>query len=159
MRDSKLMKKLFTPEQILVEQILFIASVTIGIILLIGGLFLVAIALNLPATPSSEIESITQSVALIIDQIPGVPVNINDLTSLTLIGVVSWITGLNILLIGLGLWVKSKLAKWIAFGVFAFAAITDLFQFLLSGIIGAPGAVPGILINAVFLYFIYKLDF
>ncbi len=150
-------KLLLQPDKSSVARILFVTLVTFGIILLIGGLFLIALAMNLP-TELSDTDSITQSVASIINQIPGVPVNVNDLTNLTMIGIVSWIIGLNILLIGLGLWVKSKLAKWTALGIFALATLTDFIQFLLSGILGSPGAIPGVLINGTFLYFISKLD-
>ncbi len=139
---------------------LFISSVTIGIILLLGGVFIIILSSSMPAK-ASGVDSMVQTIALTINLVPGVPLSFTDLTGggFIMIGIVSWITGLNILLVGLGLFVKSTLAKWVALGTFALATIIDFIQFLIYGVLGSPDAVLGILINGILVYLLTKTDF
>jgi hypothetical protein len=95
-------------------------------------------------------------------QIPGIPFELGDLINsggLTLVGIALWVVGFDVLLVGLGLWARSKLAKWVALMVFSVAAFFDLVQFLLLGLLGSPSSVIGIFVNGLIVYLLTKLDF
>jgi hypothetical protein len=98
---------------------------------------------------------------MVLGSIPGVPINTYDLseTSLALTGMVSWIIGLNILLVGLGMWRKNKLAKWIAVVIFALSGYFNFIQILLLGLVGAPLSIAGLITNSLILYLLWKADF
>jgi lysylphosphatidylglycerol synthetase-like protein (DUF2156 family) len=144
----------------LVTDALLLVPITLGVLLLVAGLLIIILSASLPAQ-ASDVDSTTQSIVFVMSQIPGVPLNFNDLAngSLTMIGMVSWIIGLDIILIGLGLRARSRFAKWIAMGVFVIAAFFDLVTFLNVGILGSFGAFIGIFINGFFVYLFSKVDF
>jgi hypothetical protein len=144
-----------------IADMLFVVTVTFGVISLVGGLSIVSFAASLPAKVSGVGET-TKSVMFVMSQIPGIPFELSDLInsgSLTLAGIALWVVGFDVLLIGLGLWARSKLAKWVALMVFSAAAFFDLVQFLLLGLLGSPSSVIGIFVNGLIVYLLTKLDF
>lgn len=144
-----------------IEDMLFLITITFGVSLLVGGLSITIFAASLPAKVSG-IDATTKSVVFVMGQIPGIPFELSDLINnggLTWVGIALWIVGLNILLIGLGLWARSKLAKWVAVMFFSAAAFFDFIQFLLSGLLGSPTSVVGIFVNGLIVYLLTKLDF
>jgi hypothetical protein len=144
-----------------VADIVFLLTVTFGVISLVGGFSIILFTASLPARISG-ISAVEESVIFVVSQIPGIPLEFGDLISsggLNAVGVALWIMGFNILLIGLGLWTKSKAAKWIAFGVFSVATFMEFVQFLLLGVLGSPSSVVGIFVNGLIVYMITKLDF
>jgi lysylphosphatidylglycerol synthetase-like protein (DUF2156 family) len=86
--------------------------------------------------------------------IPGVPFYMGDVAQggANVIGLVSWIVGLDLLLIGLGLWVRHRLAWLAAVVVFTLAAYFNFVQFLLHGVLGAPTSVFEMFIDTFLLY-------
>jgi len=145
--------------KVLLADVLFLVVTTSGIMLTISGLFVMILAATLPAEVSG-VELLQQSVLSVLGLIPGVPINMNDLegSSLTAIGMVSWIVGLDLLVVGLGLWVRSKVARWIAIIVFTSSVFFNFVQFLLLGLLGAPMATVSLLVNALILYLLWKVD-
>jgi hypothetical protein len=140
---------------------LFVVTVTAGVISLVGGLSIVLFAASLPAKVSG-VDAMTKSVVFVMNQIPGIPFELSDLSNsggLTLVGIALWVMGFDVLLLGLGLWARSKLAKWVALMVFSVAAFFDLAQFLLLGLLGSPSSVIGIFVNGLIAYLLTKLDF
>jgi hypothetical protein len=143
-----------------IEDGLFISSVTIGIVLLLGGLFTLYLSTCIPARVSG-VESMVQNIVTIISLVPGAPVSFSDLANsgLVMVGLVSWIIGLNNLLIGLGLWAKNRIAKIVALGIFTLATIVNIIIFILNGVLGAPYAIIGIITNLTFVILLKKLTF
>lgn len=147
------------PDTDLIGDILTITTISLGVTLLVGGLFMVisdTAIFNVSKTVSS-----TQSMAHIIDLFPGMPFSTSwpfDLISsgMATVGIVTWIVGADILLIGLGFWTKHKLAKWVGIGVFGLAIWFDFIEFLFFGVLGAPEAVISITINGLILYLLLK---
>jgi hypothetical protein len=88
------------------------------------------------------------------DWIPGIPFYIGDLAknSITVIGLVSWILGIDIFLIGLGIWVRHQLARFAALIIFGSAAFFQFVQFLLLGILGSPISVMELCVDGVIIY-------
>jgi hypothetical protein len=144
-----------------IADILFVVTVTVGVISLVGGLSIVLLAASLPAKVSG-VDATTKSVVFVMSQIPGIPFELSDLINsggLTWVGIALWVVGFDVLLIGLGLWARSKLAKWVALIVFSVATFFDLVQFLLLGLLGSPSSVIGIFGNGLIVYLLTKLDF
>ncbi len=139
---------------------LFIITTTVGIVLVVGGLSAIILASTMTAS-TSDAELMHQSVMSVLGPLPGVPINIQDLgdASLSSTGLVSWIIGLNLLVVGLGLWQRSKFAKWVAIIIFGLAAFFNFAQFMFFGVLGAPAAIVGLFINVLILYLLIKADF
>ena len=126
--------------------------ITFGVVLIVGGLYLMITASSQPPQTSSAINS----VLIVADWVPGIPFYINALAnaSLATIGLVSWFIGLDLLLVGLGLWVRHKLARFTALIIFALAACFQFVQFLFVGIVGAPSSVIELCVDAILIYFL-----
>jgi hypothetical protein len=87
----------------LITDAISVTSITIGVVLLVGGLFITILATSLP-TKVSGVNSIAQSIVFLMDQIPGIPLSLEDLINngLTTIGIVSWVIALTFFLSDLG---------------------------------------------------------
>jgi len=87
-------------------------------------------------------------------QFPGIPFGPADLatSSESIGGIVVWMLGLDILLVGLGLWIRHRYARWIGVTIVGLAAFFDFVQFLLYGLLGAPGSVIELVVNSLILY-------
>ena len=126
--------------------------IAIGIVLLVGGLFIMF------ADPSNSTHTgaslPVQSVASTVGMIPGIPFYMSDLTQsgTNVIGLFSWIVGLDLLLIGLGLWVRHRLARLTALVVFTLAEYFNFIQFLLYGVLGSPSSVFQMSVDTLCLY-------
>lgn len=77
---------------------------TLGVVLLVGGLFLMILDASIKMK-ADKTSFIVQSVVVILDMFPGILLPINDLSDsgITVIGLFSWVIGLDFLLVGLGL--------------------------------------------------------
>jgi hypothetical protein len=64
--------------------------------------------------------------------------------------------GLDILLVGLGLWVRHRGARWVGVTIFGLAAFFDFVQFLLFGLLGAPGSSIELIVNSLILWGLFK---
>ena len=139
---------------------LILATAAFGVTLLIGGLFLTILDANW-IMGANETNSIAQSITRILEMLPGVPFPLNDLadSSTTVLGLISWVVGLDLLLVTLGLWTRHSMARWIAILVFSLAAYSDFTRFLLFGIVGSPSATVGLGFDCLMIYFLLKEDF
>ena len=93
--------------------------------------------------------------------IPGLPFFVSDIAgcSITAIGLVSWVMGINLLLTGLGLWIRHNLARLVALVIFSISAVIQFAQFLLLGIVGSPYSIVLLILNAAIAYFLFtKFD-
>jgi uncharacterized membrane protein len=90
--------------------------------------------------------------------VPGIPFYFGKLigVSSSTIGLVSWFIGLDLLLVGMGLWVRSGVARLLALATFALAACFQFFQFVNSGVEGAPASVEVLGVEAVLVYFLLR---
>ena len=131
-------------------------TITLGIVLIVGGLYLMLLS---PGTSSltSQANIATQSVIQTVKWIPGLPFNIADLAgcAISAIGLVLWLMGINLLLTGLGLWVRHRLARVIAIGIFSVAAFLQFVQFLLYGIVGAPPSLVMLGADLIMTYLLF----
>jgi hypothetical protein len=134
------------------------SSITKPLFLLFTSLGTVWLAFGSISAIAAANPSVSQSILFLTDQFPGVPLPIEELASQSsiVIGISVAILGLDMLLIGLGLWVKHNLARWIGMFVFALAAYFDFTQFLLLGFLGASGPTVEVLANLLVLYLLFK---
>ncbi len=137
-----------------ISDLVAILVITFGVVLLVAGLYL----LITDATQTAQGDFTGQSVISTISWIPGIPFYLGELVnySLTAVGLVSWIVGFDFLLLGLGLWVRHKLARLAALAIFLLATCFQFVQFLLLGILGSPIAVIETAINAILLYVVFS---
>jgi hypothetical protein len=148
----------YTINSSLITDFLAIFIITFGVVLIAGGLVL--ITAEPASSPSNNSQQgLTQQFALAVtNSIPGIPFSLIDLEqySIAAIGLVSWIAGLNLLCIGLGLWVRHRLARLAALIVFGLAAFFQFIQFLLLGIVGSPISVAVTILNAAIAYLLFS---
>ncbi len=139
----------------LVTDIISKLIITFGVVLLIAGLYLMLSDPSLTQTPLSN--SAVQSATAIISWVPGLPFNAGELTnsSVTTIGLVSWIVGIDLLLVGLGVWIRHRLARLVSLSIFILAAVFQFIEFITRGINGAPMSVLLLAVNAVIAYLIF----
>ncbi len=144
----------YLSDRILITDLISKLVITFGVVLIIGGLYLMITASSQVPQTSSAINSVV-SVA---DWIPGIPFYIGNLanTSVTTIGLVSWFVGLDLLLVGLGLWVRHKLARFTALAIFALSACFQFIQFLFLGILGASTSVIELCVDIILVYFLFS---
>ena len=126
--------------------------ITFGVTLMVGGLYLVLTDASHGIQTISEINSVLS----VVEWMPGIPFYIGDLSKngATTIGLVSWFVGLDLLLAGLGLWVRHKLARFTLLTMFSLSACFQFFQFLQSGIIGSPPSVVVLCADGILVYFL-----
>ncbi|MCL2359384.1 hypothetical protein [Candidatus Bathycorpusculum sp.] len=146
----------FTPGHPLVIDIIAKLTITFGVVLLISGLALMLSDSSL-MSQAPLAESATESATEAISWVPGIPFNTKELTSfnITTTGLVTWIIGIDLVLIGLGIWVKHRLAHLAAVVTFGLATIFQVQQFFTRGIIGAPASIIGLAINGTITYFLF----
>jgi hypothetical protein len=130
--------------------------ITLGVVLIVGGIYLMVLdpsSLNQTLQTSVAAKSVLSTTAWI----PGLPFFMNDLEScsITTMGLVSWLMGINLLLTGLGLWVRHGLARLAALLIFCLSAVVQLVQSLLLGIIGSPNSVVLLILDAVIVYLLF----
>ncbi len=131
-------------------------TITFGVILIVGGLYLMVA--NPDLSVAAQASQGSQSVVFSVGSVPGVPFLMSDLSGLggVMVGSVSWIIGVNLLLVGLGLWVRHKIARLAAMLIFGLAAFFQLIQLLLVGIFGAPLSILLLFVDAAFAYFLFS---
>jgi hypothetical protein len=137
-----------------ITDLLSIFVITFAIVLILNGIILMT---TTPAQDNSK--GVTSQFAVaVVNSIPGIPFTIADLSqySLSEIGLVSWIIGLNFLLIGLGLWVKHKFARMIGLIVFGLASFFQATQFLLLGLVGSPISIIEMALNILIAYLLFS---
>lgn len=149
--------KTFIDNKIAVTDILSISIITFGVVLVVAGLFLMITDVMIPSQTTS-----TKFGVATLSFLPGVPFSVGDLanSSLSVLGLVSWIVGMDLVLVGLGLWVRHKLARFVALTIFSLSMIFQFVQFLLSGILGSPTSVVQIVVNGLVVFLLFsRFDF
>jgi lysylphosphatidylglycerol synthetase-like protein (DUF2156 family) len=131
--------------------------ITFGVVLIVGGLYLMM------TDPGASTQAVQTSLAVktavsTVNWVPGIPFYIGDLGSLSAstVGLVSWFVGLDLLLVGLGLWVRHKVARFTALIIFVLAACFQFIQFLQFGILGAPTSVLEFCVDGILVYFLFS---
>jgi hypothetical protein len=143
----------------LITDLITVLVITFGVVLIYTGIILITAN---PPQGNSQGGLTSQFAISVVNSIPGVPFAMADLSqySLAAIGLVSWIIGLNLMVIGLGLWVKHRFARTVALIVFGLATVFQFFQFLLLGVMGSPIAIIQIGINCTITFMLFlKYDF
>ena len=125
-----------------------------GVVLIVSGLYLMI----RDASASTQVAqtNLAKSAVSAADWIPGIPFYVGDLAkvSITVMGLVSWILGMDLLLVGLGVWVRHQLARFTALVIFGLAAFFQFVQFLLQGILGSPISVMELCVDGAIVYFL-----
>ena len=149
--------KKYINDKTLVTDLLTKLLITFGVILIVGGLYLMMTDPG-ASTQIAQTKSATQSIVNTIDWIPGIPFYISSLVNVdaTAIGLVSWILGIDFLLVGLGLWVRNQIARWIGLMIFILAAAFQFAQFVNLGIMGSPASIIELLVDVIFVYLLFS---
>jgi lysylphosphatidylglycerol synthetase-like protein (DUF2156 family) len=137
-------------------KVVSLLSMIVGSAMLGGGLLLIFV--DLTVAESDALRNIALSSVQTFEQGFGFPLPLYEFAdnSISAIGIATWIVGFDLLMVSLGLLVRSKMALWIATIIFALATFFDFALFLLQGIMGAPLSVPGTLINGLMVYVLIK---
>jgi len=136
-----------------------LVSIGLGGLLLIMGLLMLIVDTGLFMNPA-RVSLVSKNFLSTLAQFPGIPFDLTELTTspATIAGIVVWILGLDVMLVGLGLWVKNRFARYTGITVFGLAAFFDFVKFLLSGILGAPSSVIELIVNSTILYCFLKSE-
>jgi lysylphosphatidylglycerol synthetase-like protein (DUF2156 family) len=128
-----------------------------GIAMFVGGLYLIIADKTLPLSADTARSTSFFAVQIVV-QILGYPLPTNEMISdsISAVGIATLVVSLDVLIISLGLWFKSKLALWIAMIVIALAAYFDFVSFLYQGLMGAPASAPGVIINGLMIYVLMR---
>jgi len=151
----------FLSDYSLITDLMSKFTITFGVVLIVGGLYLMIVNPGSFAALTQTNQSVNSAVTAI-GWLPGVPLYLGDLNNIgsITVGSVSWILGIDLLLIGLGLWVRHKLARMAAIIIFVLAAFFEFIQFILLGALGSPISLIDFLVNAIFAYFLFsKFDY
>jgi len=154
--DSVNKLKKYLSDRVLITDLTAKLIITFGVILIVGGFYLMLTDAGASAQAAQTILAVN-SVVSTVNWVPGIPFYIGALTNLSVstIGLVSWLIGLDLLLVGLGLWVRHSLARYTALAIFLLAAVFQFVQFLYLGVVGAPASVAVLCIDVAFFYFLF----
>jgi len=139
----------YTSNRALVTDIISKLFITFGVALIIGGLYLVI------ANPWSSYQA-NQSAASVIDWVPAIPFSTTALVtcSSSTVGLVSWIIGVDLLLLGLGFWVRNNLARLVGLIMITLAAVFQFIDFIQVGIMGSVSSVVVLFVDGLIAYFL-----
>jgi lysylphosphatidylglycerol synthetase-like protein (DUF2156 family) len=137
-------------------KVVSLLSMIAGSVMFVGGLLL--IFLDLSSAASDALRNIALLTVQTFEQAIGFPLPMYELasSSLSAIGIATWIVGFDLLMVSFGLLVRSRAARWIAIVIFTLATFFDFTLFLLQGLLGAPASLPGTLINGSMVYILVK---
>ncbi len=143
--------KKYLSDHSLITDLISKLVITFGVVLIVGGLYLM---ITDGGTSAQTVKTMVSAV----DWVPGTPFYMGGLENMSAstVGLVAWIIGLDLLLVGLGLWVRHTLARFAAMAIFALSAYFQLIQFLHFGIVGAPAATAQLCADGVFVYFLFS---
>jgi hypothetical protein len=136
-----------------------LVSIGLGGLLLVLGLLMLVVDTGLFMNPT-HVSLVSKNFLSTLAQFPGIPFDLTELTTspATIAGIVVWILGLDVMLVGLGLWVKNRFAIYAGIVIFGLAVFFDFVKFLLSGILGAPSSVIELIVNSMILYCLFKSE-
>jgi hypothetical protein len=147
-------QQLFDKEAII--DLVALLVLTFSIVLIVGGLVLTTMGGNPPAEGTLAGMSSENAISFV-SFIPGIPFNVGDLakSSVATVGVASWILGIDLMLIGMGLWARHRLARLAALIVFSLALCFQVIQLLILGVLGAPSSITGLIVDAAIIYILF----
>jgi lysylphosphatidylglycerol synthetase-like protein (DUF2156 family) len=139
----------YLSNRILITDLISKLVITFAVVLIIGGLYLII-------TDPAGSTLATQTLISPINWIPGIPFYVGKLANLSTsaAGLASWITGIDLLLVGMGLWVRHKAARLVALMIFSLGALFQFVEFVSVGILGAPASFIELCLSGIFLYFL-----
>jgi lysylphosphatidylglycerol synthetase-like protein (DUF2156 family) len=142
----------YLADQTLITGVLAVIIIIVGVILIVSGLYLMVRDAS-TLTPAAQ-TNLAKSAVSDVDWIPGIPFYVGDLakSNITVIALVSWILGIDLLLVGLGVRVRHRLARLAALVIFGLAGFFQFVQFLLLGILGSPVSVIQLCVDGVIVY-------
>jgi len=132
-------------------------TITFGVVLIVSGLYLMIVNPSASSQVAQSNQSV-QSAVSAVDWIPGIPFYVGALSNVgaVTVGSVSWILGVDLLLVGLGLWVRHRLARLAAITIFGLAAFFQFVQFLFLGVIGSPISVVELFVDGAIVYCLFS---
>jgi len=140
----------------LITDILSDLIITLGVVLIVGGLYLMVLD---PSSSGQSVQTIVaaKSVTDTTAWIPGLPFFASDIADISspAIGLVSWVMGINLLLTGLGLWIRHRLARFVAIAIFSISSAIQFVQFLMLGIMGSPYSIVLLILNVTIAYLLF----
>ncbi len=149
--------KKYINDRTLITDLLTKFIITFGVVLIVGGLYLMMTDPG-ASTQVAQTKLATQSVVSTMDWIPGIPFYISSLVNVgtAAIGLVSWVLGIDFLLVGMGFWVRNQIARLIGLMIFILAAAFQFVQFVNLGILGSPASIIELLVDGIFIYFLFS---
>ncbi len=140
--------------QVLITDLITKSVITFGVVLIVGGVYLMIINPG----GSTQISQASQSTVSVINWVPGIPFYIGELTNAgaSTIGLASWIIGIDLLLVGLGLWIRHRLARLAAISMFGLSAFFQFVQFLYFGFLGSPVSILELFVDCIIAYFLFS---
>jgi len=132
-------------------------SICLGWLLLALGLLISVGETNSFLSPAYA-TSVSTNILSIVGKFPGIPFDVTELgtSSAIISGIIVWILGIDIILLGFGLWMRSRFARYVGITVFGLATFFDFVEFLMNGFVGAPASVIEMIINSTVLYCLFK---
>ena len=132
-------------------------TITFGVVLIVSGLYLMIVNPSASSHVAQSSQNVQSAVAAV-DWIPGIPFYVGELSNVgaVSVGSVSWILGVDLLLVGLGLWVRHRLARLAAITIFGLAAFFQFIQFLLLGVVGSPISVVELFVDGAIVYCLFS---
>ena len=150
---TKAIKKFrkYLADRVLITDLISKLVISFGVVAMVGGLYLMIIGGNVSTQAG------VNTVVFAADWIPGIPLSIKSLAGAgaSALGLTCWVIGLDLLLVGLGIWVRHRLPRYIAISMFILAACFQFSDFFLNGIVGSPPSLVEALIDALFVYFLF----
>lgn len=152
-KSTFLSVKKYLSNQALITDLVTKLVITFGVTLIVSGLYLMIVNPGTSAQTNSAQSAISAS-----DWIPGIPFYIGAISNVSAItvGSVSWILGIDSVLVGLGLWIRHRFARFAGILIFTLAAFFQFIQVLYFGLLGSPVSVIEFLIDASFVYFLFS---
>lgn len=134
----------YLSDKMLITDLITKFVITFGVVLIVGGLYLMMSNVG----GSSQVSSLAW--------VPGVPFSMDSIANygVSTIGLVSWFVGLDLFIVGLGLWVRDKLARYTALIIFFIGVVFQFLEFMNLGIMGSPASITQVIIDLVLIYFL-----
>jgi len=140
-------------------EIISLVSIGLGSVLLASSLLMLVLDTGFFMS-STHVSMVSNNFLNTVAQLPGIPFDLTELKTSpsTISGILVWILGLDIVLVGLGIWVKNRLARYAGITVFGLAAYFNFVKFLLFGILGSPSSIIELAVNSTILYLLFKSE-
>jgi hypothetical protein len=149
--------KKYIADRTLITNLIANLTITFGVVLIVSGLYFMIFNPS-ASTQVSQANTSFQSAVSAVNWVPGVPFYFGDLSNVAavVVGSISWIMGVDLLLVGLGLWARNRLARFAAIMIFVLAAFFQFVQFLYLGVMGSPASIVELFVDGSIAYFLFS---